>query len=188
MFMNMKNWCRILLLVVIVLTSAELTMAADPGDKPAECEISVTVNSIIEWVGNFTPISLTTMVAQGDTPSDNETQTLYINCNIEISADNTATAQLSSATDTLVTEYKLDDDGDGSATTGATVGDKGASGIADWTEYDTFLGTALAVTHVDTDGAVDITLSVQASNLAGEIADAGAYIATQTLTASWTSD
>ena len=179
---------RILFLVVIVLTSAELTIAADPGDDTATCAISVTVNQIIEWADNFAGISLAQINAQGDTPSDNETQTLYINCNVEISADNTATAQLSSATDTLVTEYQLADDGDGSATTGASGAAEGASGIASWTGYDTFLSTALAVTHVDTDGAVDITLSVRASNSAGEVADAGAYSATQTLTASWTSD
>ena len=184
----MKSLGRLLLLMVIVLTSAELTMAADPGSDDAWCDISITVNQIIEWAGNFAPISLTTIVAQGDTPFDSETQTLYVNCNIEISANNTATSQLSSVTDTLVTKYMLTDDGDGSGSTGATGPAETASDIATWTEYDIFFVFFLAVTHVDTDGAVDITLSVQASNLAGEMADAGAYSATQTLTAAWTSD
>ena len=179
---------NILLLIAILFITANLVKAADPGDDTATCAISVTVNQLIEWAGNFTAITLTQIDAQADAPEDDETQTLYVNCNIEISADNTATAQLSSATDTLVTKYKLADDGDGVATTGATAADETTSGVATWTDYDSFLTTVLPMTHVDTDGAVDITLYVQATNNAGEMADAGAYSATQTVTASWTSD
>ena len=183
----MKNLAKVLFLAGLFVT-ARLTLAADPGDDTATCSISVTVNTIMEWAGNFTAITLTAISAQTDAPEDNETQTIYTNCNFEISADNTATAQLSSATDTLVTKYKLADDGDGAATTGAGAAAEAASGIATWTAHDSFLSTALAMTHVDTDGAVDVTLYVQATNNAGEVADAGAYSATQTLTASWTSD
>lgn len=185
----MKNLAKILLLAALVscLTS-NLALAADPGDDTATCNISVTVSTIMEWAGNFTDITLTAISAQTDTPSDNETQTIYTNCNFEISADNTATAQLSSATDTLVTEYDLADDGDGAATTGAGAAAEAASGLGSWVDYSTFLSTALAMTHVDNDGAADITLSVRASNNAGEVADAGSYTAVQTLTASWTSD
>jgi hypothetical protein len=185
----MKNLAKILLLAALVscLTS-NLALAADPGDSNSTCDIYVTVNTIMEWAGNFTDITLTAISAQTDTPDGNETQTIYTNCNFEISADNTTAAQLSSATDTLVTKYQLSDDGDGSTNTGATAGAEAASGISTWTDYNSFLSTALDVTHVDMDGAVDITLYVQASNNAGEVADAGSYSATQTLTASWTSD
>ena len=79
-------------------------------------------------------------------------------------------------------------DGDGATSTGATGPDETTSGIATWTEYDTFLDTVLPITHIDTDGAVDVTLSVQATNDTGEVSDSGAYGATQTLTATWTSD
>jgi len=185
----MKNLVRVLLLGGFLLClTPNLALAADPGDSNSTCNISVTVNTILEWADNFTDITLTAISAQADTPDANETQTIYTNCNFEIDADTSTTAQLSSATDTLVTKYQLADDGDGSADTGATAAAEAASGIASWTDYNSFLSTALAVTHVDTDGAVDITLSVQASNPAGEVADAGSYSAIQTLTASWTSD
>jgi len=185
----MKNLAKALLLGGLFLyLTPHLALAADPGDSDSTCNISVTVNTILEWAGNFADIPLTAISAQADTPEDNKTQTIYTNCNFEIDADQTTTAQLSSATDTLVTKYKLADDGDGSADTGAAADAEAASGIATWTDYNSFLSTALAVTHVDTDGAVDITLYVQASNPAGEVADAGSYSAIQTLTASWTSD
>jgi len=183
----MKNLAKVLLVVILCVT-ARSALAVDPGDSTATCSISVTVNTIMEWAGNFSAITLTAISAQADAPEDNKTQTIYANCNFEISADNTATAQLSSTTDTLVTKYKLADDGDGSTTTGADGTAENDSGIATWTDYSTFLSTPLAITHVDTDGAVDITLYVQATNASGEVADAGSYSATQTLTASWTSD
>ncbi|MHC4483312.1 MAG: hypothetical protein ACYSW4_07160 [Planctomycetota bacterium] len=183
----MKNLAKVLLLVGLCV-SVKLALAADPGDDAATCNISVTVNTIMEWAGNFTDITLTAISSQTDTPSDSEAQTIYANCNFEIGADNTATAQLSSATDTLTTEYDLADDGDGSATTGAGAAAEAASGLGSYTDYTTFLSTELAITHVDGDGAVGITLSVQASCPSGEVPDAGSYSATQTLTASWTSD
>lgn len=185
----MKILAKVLLPALVLLCfTPNLVLADDPGDANATCAISVTVNTILEWEGNFTDITLTAISAQADTPEANEVQTIYTNCNFEIDSDQTTTAQLSSTTDTLVTKYKLADDGDGSSDTGATAAAESASGISTWADYNSFLSTALAVTHVDTDGAVNITLHVQASNNAGEVADAGSYTATQTLTASWTSD
>ncbi len=166
---------------LILLLNVNVVLAPDPGDQPATCSISVTVNTMMEWAGNFSDISLTAIADQADAPEGSQTQTLYANCDLEISADNTSAARLSSATDTLTTKYKLAYDGDGLTTTGGT-------GVTSWTDYNTFLSTPSAVTHVDTDGAVQITLYVQATSPAGEVPDAGAYTATQTLTASWTSD
>jgi len=176
----MKILAKVLLAVVLCVT-ANLALAADPGDDTATCNISVTVNTIMEWAGNYSDIVLTAISAQADAPEGSEAQTLYTNCNLEISADNTATAQLSSATDTLVTKYQLSYDGDGVTATGGT-------DVSTWTDYNMFLSTASAVTHIDMDGAVQVTLYAQATNPPGEVADAGAYSAIQTLTASWTSD
>lgn len=179
--MKMLTRRVVLLMGLALLINTNLVWAADPGDDLATCDISVTVNTVMEWAGNFANISLTAISAQADTPEGSQVQTLYTNCNLEISADNTTASQLSSATDILVTKYQLSYDGDGVTATGGT-------DVGTWTDYDTFLATPSAVTHVDTDGAVDITLYVQASNPAGRVADAGSYTATQTLTASWTSD
>jgi hypothetical protein len=97
---------------------------------------------------------------------------------VEISADNSAAAQLSSASDTLVTEYKLTFDGTGSA------GTTGGAGTT-YETYDTFLTIAARVTHVIGDDDVEVTLHVKASNYANGLADAGTYIAAQTLTVHW---
>ena len=178
----MKNLTKILLLAALVLClTPNLALAADPGDSNSTCNISVTVDTIMEWAGNFTNITLTAISAQTDIPDSNETQTLYTNCNLTIDADQTTAAQLSSATDTLFTKYQLIYDGDGSSATGGT-------DVSSWTDYNSFLGTPSAVTHIDGDGNVDITLHVQASCPAAEVPDAGSYTAVQTLTASWTSD
>jgi len=170
-----------LLTGLLLLINTNSVWADDPGDSLSTCDISVTVSTIMEWAGNFTDISLTAISGQTDTPEGSQAQTLYTNCDLEISADTGTTARLSSATDNLVTKYKLSYDGDGLTATGG-------SDVVIWTDYDTFLSTASAVTHIDTDGAVDVTLYVQASNPSGRVADAGSYTATQTLTASWTSD
>jgi len=171
----------VLLTGLLLLIDANSVWADDPGDKPATCDISVTVSTIMEWAGDFTDISLIAISGQDDTPEGSQWQTLYTNCNLEISADTGTAARLSSATDILVTKYKLSYDGDG-------LTDTGGPGENIWKDYNEFLSTASAVTHIDTDGAVDVTLYVQASNPSGRVADAGSYTATQTLTASWTSD
>lgn len=178
----MKTLTRrvVLLMGLVLLINANLVWA-QPPDDPATCAISVTVNTIMEWAGNFSPISLTAISSQADTPEGSQVQTLYTNCNLEISADTSTTARLSSATDILTTKYKLSYDGDGLTATGGT-------GVVTWTDYTTFLSAASAVTHKDTDGAVNVTLSVQASNPGSRVADWGSYTATQTLTASWTSN
>lgn len=178
----MRTLTKVVMLAAsVLLLSVDVAWTADPGDDLATCDISVTVSTMMEWAGNFANISLAAIASQADAPEGSQTQTLYANCNFEITADNSATAQLSSVTDSLVTRYKLLYDGDGTTATGGT-------DIGTWTDYSTFLSGASAVTHVDGDGAVDITLSAQASNPAGDVADAGSYSATQTLTASWTSD
>ncbi len=176
----MKKVLAVVLLMVVLSLGANSAIAApDPAFDAATALVTVTVDEIIEWAAaSFDTIAIANITNQGDTPSASESLVLYTNCDLDITADNTATAQLTKTTDTLVTEYKLEYDGDGgTATGGATV---------NWTEYDTFLsGAGSAVTHVTLDGAVNVTLSARASNAAGTLADAGDYTATQTLTATF---
>ncbi|MHC4789662.1 MAG: hypothetical protein ACYS8K_10745 [Planctomycetota bacterium] len=140
--------------------------------------MTATVDQIMEWNSNFPAIDLGTMTSQSDVLTGNATLTLFTNGDCDLTADNTATAELSEAgSDVLYTEYQLEYDGDGaSATGGATVA---------YTVYSSFLSPASACTHVALDGAVDVTLRARASNPAGTLADVGSYSATQTVTVTW---
>lgn len=185
----MNRLTKLLLLsaicIAVITFTVELAFAGDPGADPADCDISVTVNQIIEWEGtDFPAINLAQINAKSDTPSGSAAYTLWINCNISLTANNTASgpAELSSASsDVLKTEYYIDYDGDGVASTGGT--------DTTYAEYDSFISGGSAVTHIDNDGSVEVTLYARASSAeADEAPDAGAYTATQTITASWTSD
>ena len=130
------------------------------------------------WSGDFNDITVTEHITtQNSVVSGSSTTTLYTSDDAEISADNSATAQLSLGSCTLVTEYRLTFDGDGSSATG--------SSTVDWTSYDSFLSPAAGITHISDDNDVEVTLYVRASNQANQLADAGTYTATQTLTAHW---
>ncbi|MGB8225447.1 MAG: hypothetical protein WCE45_01075, partial [Sedimentisphaerales bacterium] len=82
--------------------------------------------------------------------------------------------------DTLVTEYKLSFDGDGSTKTGPTPGAVAASSSDVYKTYDTFLSQSLVITYANGDTDAQVTLYVRASNNADEVADSGDYEATQT--------
>ena len=131
------------------------------------------------WDSNFDPIALLSIASQAQIREGSATVTLFTSGDAEISADNTPSgpAELSCATDTLVTEYMLSFDGNGSSATGGT--------DTSYETYDSFLSTPTAVTYIADDNDVDVTLWVQASNNADDVADSGAYNATQTLTVSW---
>jgi hypothetical protein len=169
-----------MLLVVGLVCNGVLAV---PADSPATAAISCTVDDTMEWAANFADITIAAHIdTQASVVTGSGTATLYTNGNVTISADNTIAARLANSTqgtDVLVTEYRIEYDSDGiTATGGSTV---------DYDFYDTFLAVPSAVTHVAGDGAVDVTLRVRASNRAGNMADAGTYTATQTLTASWAS-
>lgn len=195
---TMKTKNRIFLVAacsVLLLSCSVNVYADDPGADFADCAITVTVESIIEWEGAWFPaIDLDAQSGdapideRGDDPTGTSAFTLWTNCNVELSADNTATARLTDGTDVLITKYQIATDGDGVTATGATAGAVTASSSNVWTAYDTFLATPLAITHFNTDGGVEVTLSVQATNEADEVADSGSYSATQRITATWTSD
>ena len=135
------------------------------------------IGSFMDWDSNFGPIALPNIASREQISEGSSSANLSIDGNVEISADNSAAAQLSSAGDTLVTEYKLTFDGNGSGTTG------GAG--TNYETYDSFLTTAAPVTHVIGDDDVEVTLHAKASNYANGLADAGTYTAAQTLTVHW---
>jgi hypothetical protein len=182
----MKNLAKVLVLIGLCVT-AKLALAADPGPDSATCVVNVTVAQIIEWEGAaYADIDLANITAQGTPQSGSSVYTLWTNCNVSLTADNTATAELDNTgdvppgTDTLVTEYYVDYDGDGVTATGGT--------DTAYATYNNFISGGSAITHVDNDGGVEITLYARASNDSDNVADAGDYTCTQTLTASWTSD
>jgi len=162
-----------------VVSSGRLIVGELVSDHSA---ISATVQDILHVApaASYADIALSAITSTTDTPSGSRDFTLYTNCNCEISATNTAAVQLENegaSTDTLVTEYQLAYDGDGiSSTGGATV---------DFTSYDSFLSSPAQVTYVLDDDGVTVTLYARASNYANQLANAGTYSATQTLTAHW---
>lgn len=140
------------------------------------------MGEVMEWDSSFDDINIATHITtQNSVVSGSATATLHTDGNVEITANNSATAQLSCASDTLITEYKVSFD-----SVGGTTGNDTPS----WESYEIFLnsgsgGTATTVTHVESDDYVDVTLHVQASNSSGNVANAGTYTATQILTAHW---
>jgi hypothetical protein len=171
----------IILTVAAILSLTVIVALAVPLPDDATAAVTVTVATIGEWVGNFSTIALADITAQNSAPTGSQTATLYTNGDLDITADNTTAAQLvktGDPTQTLTTSYMLTDDGDGIAATGGT-------DETEYTEYDTFLSGGYAITHVPGDGVVEITLNAKAENPSGEVADAGDYTATQTLTATW---
>lgn len=130
------------------------------------------------WDADFDPISLLSIQTRDQVRQGQSITTLTTTGDAEITADNSTTARLNGpGGDSLYTEYGLNFDGSG---TGKTGGEN-----VDFISYDSFLSTPAYITHVTGDNDVEVTLRVRASNYAGEVANAGAYSATQTLTVSW---
>nr|MDO8079126.1 hypothetical protein [Candidatus Freyarchaeota archaeon] len=140
--------------------------------------MSIALKPEVMYWDNFSTIALGNIGSRTQVSEGSSQITLYTTGNAEISADNTATARLTKAGGAnLYTEYKLQFDGDGVSQTGGST--------VDFTSYDSFLSSPAAVTHITGDDAVQVTLYVRASNYANEVADAGTYNATQTLTVHW---
>jgi len=144
------------------------------------CGVSslLLAQELMEWESSFPPIALDAITTQDGVSTGSSTATLLLNGDAEISADNSAAAQLSGpGSDTLVTEYKLTFDGDGQSATGGP--------SVDYTPYDSFLIPPVQITHLVGDDEVDVTVYVRAQNRPAEVADAGGYSATATLTVAW---
>lgn len=152
----MKNLAKVLLLGGLWLClTPNLAFAGDPNyNDAATCVINVTVDQIVEWEGAaYAAINLTTIDDKGDTPDGNSVYTLWLNCDVTLTADNTAAAELDNdppGSDTLVTEYKVTYDGDGDPDTGGT--------DTTYETYNNFISGGSAITHYDGDGAVEIRL------------------------------
>lgn len=193
--MKTKNRIFVAACVLVMLCGMN-AYADDPGDSVATCAITLTVDSIIEWEGAVFPaIDLDAqslleapITKHADSPTGTSSFTLWTNCNVAISANHSDAPRLKNGTDTIRTEYQLTDDGDGVATTGATATEETNCGADTWTVHSSFLTNPMDITHVHTDGGVEITLSVRAVQETDEVPDSGNYSATQTLTAEWVSD
>jgi hypothetical protein len=126
----------------------------------------------MSWGGSFG--NITFHLTTRETPAEASAMiTLYTTGNVHISANNDA--RLTRGSDFLITKYRLVYD-DSGGTTGSEV---------PYTEYNLFLATPSEVIHAPGDDEVKVTLWVRASNQPGNVEDAGDYIATLTLTASW---
>ena len=127
------------------------------------------------------PISLKKISHQADVSEGSAIITLDVNTTegATITADHGPNAQLHSTrtNDTLVTEYKLSFDRNGSNGTGGS--------NTEYESYDTFLTTPAVIIYYGSDNDVVVTLWVRASNTGGKLADSGSYSARQTLTVSW---
>lgn len=145
--------------------------------------LSTVTFAAYQWSSHSVAIDLDTQDGHITTQSDIRegfvTITLDVNSaeDATITAENGSDARLHNATDVLVTEYKLEFDGDGSTETGG-------SNTA-YVQYDSFLSPAVNITYVPGDDDVAVTLWVRASNIADNVADSGVYTATQTLTVAW---
>jgi hypothetical protein len=203
----MRSYLFIAVLAVSALLSPPNPALAKPSSVSARCNISCTVAEIVEWSDDsFPPIDLAGISAQSSQVSGSSRLCLYTNGDVKITADNSDAAQLSKDDNhKLVTEYKLEYDAFGANKTGGST--------VEWSEYDCFLSEGSTVTHVSGDGAVEVTLSVRASNesrdlgssltpnltlanpsssnatciISCTVANVGECTATQTLTACWKS-
>jgi hypothetical protein len=141
------------------------------------CSSLLISQDFMYWESNFESITIPNITSRDAEEEGEGEATLFTSGDCEISADNSTTAQLSLGLATLRTQYKLRFDGTGTTKTGGPQ--------VNFTDYDTFLSTPASVTHVAGDDDVVVKLVVKVTNYADQLADAGTYSATQTLTVHW---
>jgi len=175
----MKSFRFIITLAILVLLPTEAVVYAKPLPSSAVCDITCTVADIAEWSHeSFPPIQLDQLTPKNNQTSGSSSLVLYANGDVEITADNSDTAQLSkNSFSKLTTEYKLESDN--------FTGNQSGTDPADWSNFDSFLGNGTTITHIPGSGAVEIILSVKAVNDSGSPASPGLYQASQTLTVCW---
>lgn len=164
-----------MVMAIFAFSAAADLVSAVPPPVSATCDISCTVADIVEWSqASFPAIELAELTTQSSEATDSASLILYTNGDVKITADNSDEAGLSKGGNhKLGTEYRLEFD-----TAGAATG---------WSNYDSFLKNGLTVEHISGDGAIEVTLSVRASNDIKKPGDSGRYSATQTLTVCWSS-
>ena len=168
------------MLFVLLIASSNLVSAKRTPDA-ATCEIRCKVANIVEWQeSSFPDIELSQICKTNQWAEGSSSLVLYTNADVKTTADNSDAALLSTESDSLITEYKLDCD---SATT-----------LTTWSDYKNFLEKGMVVKYIKAEkikynyvnGAARVTLSVRAcSNKISQ--KPGIYTATQTITAYWTS-
>jgi hypothetical protein len=170
---KIRSCLFITVLAIFALSSATNLVPAQPLPVSATCNISCTVAEVVEWSeASFPAIELGELTTQKSQATGSTSLILYTNGDVKVTADNSDAAQLSKdSSHKLVTEYMLEFDTAGAAT--------------EWNSYAHFLGDGLTAKHISGDGAVEVTLSVRASNDSKETGDSGRYNATQTLTVCW---
>jgi hypothetical protein len=176
--MNSREFAILLLLCVLFCTT--VLVSAVPPPTAATCKITCTVSEIVEWSQtSFPDIDLGKLTVQNKQAAGETELTLYTNGDVTIIADNSNSAELSSGSHTLQTEYKLKFDGSGIGQTGGRP--------TEWRLFDTFLKEGADIIHSHTDGAVEVILSVKASIKEIRPENSGQYNAIQTLTVYWKS-
>ena len=169
-----------ILLLLCVLFNTIVPVSAVPPPTAATCRITCTVSEIVEWSQvSFPDIDLGELNAKNKQAAGEAELTLYTNGDVTIIADNSNIAELSFGPHALLTEYKLRYDGSGINQTGGRP--------TEWCSFDTFLKGGTDITHIPTDGAVEVILSVKASIKEIRPENSGRYNAIQTLTVCWKS-
>ena len=174
----MKSFLLIIALGILVLLPIEAVVYAKPPPSSAACNITCTVADIAEWSHESFPSIQLDLTAKNNQTSGSSSLALYANGDVEITADNSDAAQLSkNSFSKLTTEYKLQSDN--------LKENQSGTDLADWSNFDSFLGNGTTITHIPGSGAVEIVLSVKAVNDSVSPASPGLYQASQTLTVCW---
>jgi hypothetical protein len=193
---------------ILALFSMQNLVSAEHAPVRATCDISCTVEDIVEWSDDsFPAINLGNLTNENREVSGSASLLLYTNKDVQIIADNSYAARLSKdGAHTLVTQYNLEYYGTGADQTGGSSSRCSAAGTAGWSDYDCFLVNGSQVTHFPGDGAVEVILSVRAfkntapadsgygsafslgrspAQHSAETTESGYYTARQTLTVCW---
>ena len=175
----MKSFLLIIALAVLALLPTQAAVYAMPPPSSAACNITCTVTDIAEWSHeSFPSIQLDQLTPKNNQTSGSSSLGLYANGDVEITADHSDAAQLSkNSFSKLTTEYKLQSDN--------LKENQSGTDLADWSNFDSFLGNGTTITHIPGSGAVEIVLTVKAVNNSVSPASPGLYQASQTLTVCW---
>jgi len=164
-----------LLIAVFVSFLPAGLAGAVPSPTGAMCNISCTVAEVAEWSNNSLPVANLPDSAAIDIDASGGTSlVLYTNGDVKITADNPDTALPSKdALNKPLTVYKLEYNGCGT--------DQADSSTVTCSWYDSFPANDSTARRVSSNGAVEVTLSVN------HPVDSGRHCPTRILTVCWKS-